>query len=258
MVLVENEGNARLTSSAPKIHIAVAGIEKLIPRAQDLGVFLNAAGAQRHRAAAHRLYFVSFRAPARGGNRWSGRILSWSCWTTAAPSFWPTLRNANRYIASGAARVSIIARYIAKSAATIIRGFIRGPIGAIITPQFHGVLKDPWLPFASSLCGACAEVCPVKIEIPEAVIEAARGGDGRAAPRRLGRDGTVGFQGMGLGDGASRRFIECWRVAAENSWGWRRRWGRWEIGRASERSRSLPKLASANGGAGARRNRELS
>ncbi|HZU26292.1 MAG TPA: LUD domain-containing protein, partial [Bryobacteraceae bacterium] len=44
VVVVENEGNARLTSSAPKIHIAVAGIEKVIPRAQDLGVFLKLLG----------------------------------------------------------------------------------------------------------------------------------------------------------------------------------------------------------------------
>ena len=46
-----------------------------------------------------------------------------------------------------------------------------GPIGAIITPQFHGVERDPWLPFASSLCGACAEVCPVKIDIPKLLLD---------------------------------------------------------------------------------------
>jgi L-lactate dehydrogenase complex protein LldF len=46
-----------------------------------------------------------------------------------------------------------------------------GPIGAIITPQFHGTERDSWLPFASSLCGACAEVCPVKIDIPKLLLE---------------------------------------------------------------------------------------
>ena len=45
-----------------------------------------------------------------------------------------------------------------------------GPIGKIITPQYHGVMQDPWLPFASSLCGACGEVCPVKIEIPKILL----------------------------------------------------------------------------------------
>jgi L-lactate dehydrogenase complex protein LldF len=46
-----------------------------------------------------------------------------------------------------------------------------GPIGAILTPQFHGIEEDPWLPFASSLCGACGEVCPVKIDIPRVLLE---------------------------------------------------------------------------------------
>src|ERR1051325_5423579 len=45
-----------------------------------------------------------------------------------------------------------------------------GPIGKILTPQFMGVHQDPWLPFASSLRGACAEVCPVKIEIPKILL----------------------------------------------------------------------------------------
>ena len=46
-----------------------------------------------------------------------------------------------------------------------------GPIGAIITPQFMGVSHEPGLPFASSLCGACGEVCPVKIDIPKVLLE---------------------------------------------------------------------------------------
>ena len=46
-----------------------------------------------------------------------------------------------------------------------------GPIGAIITPQFMGIEHEPSLPFASSLCGACAEVCPVKIDIPKVLLD---------------------------------------------------------------------------------------
>jgi len=46
-----------------------------------------------------------------------------------------------------------------------------GPIGKILTPQFKGLHDDPWVPFASSLCGACGEVCPVKIEIPRILLE---------------------------------------------------------------------------------------
>jgi L-lactate dehydrogenase complex protein LldF len=59
-----------------------------------------------------------------------------------------------------------------------------GPIGKILTPQFMGIEHDPWLPYASSLCGACGEVCPVKIEIPRILLELrsdiAQQGDNRA------------------------------------------------------------------------------
>jgi L-lactate dehydrogenase complex protein LldF len=50
-------------------------------------------------------------------------------------------------------------------------GVYSGPIGAILTPQFMGVSHEPALPFASSLCGACAEVCPVKIDIPKVLLD---------------------------------------------------------------------------------------
>ena len=66
-----------------------------------------------------------------------------------------------------------------------------GPIGAIITPQFHGVSQDPWLPFASSLCGACAEVCPVKIQIPELLLKLRA--DVTAAKERKGEGGMERF-----------------------------------------------------------------
>jgi L-lactate dehydrogenase complex protein LldF len=46
-----------------------------------------------------------------------------------------------------------------------------GPIGKILTPQFMGIEQDPWLPFASSLCGACGEVCPVKIDLPKILLD---------------------------------------------------------------------------------------
>ena len=75
VVLVENEGNARLSTSAPKIHIAVAGIEKVIPRAQDLAVFLNLLGRSATGPAPDRLHVISFGpAPCRR-DRWSRRVL---------------------------------------------------------------------------------------------------------------------------------------------------------------------------------------
>jgi L-lactate dehydrogenase complex protein LldF len=170
VVVVENEGNARLTSSAPKIHITVAGIEKLIPRAQDLGVFLTLLG--RSATGQPLTVYTSFLS----GPRRNGEI-------DGPDEFYVVLldNGRSRLLADPEKRQSL---YCIRCGACLnhcpvyrkIGGHnypwvYSGPIGAIITPQFHGVLKDPWLPFASSLCGACAEVCPVKIEIPKLLLK---------------------------------------------------------------------------------------
>ncbi len=84
-----------------------------------------------------------------------------------------------------------------------------GPIGAIITPQFHGVPKDPWLPFASSLCGACAEVCPVKIEIPKLLLKLRSEVTRRAAARGQGGCRALGVRNLGVGDDASTNLFDA-------------------------------------------------
>ena len=75
VVIVENEGNARLTTSAPKIHIAVAGIEKVIPRAQDLAVFLKLLA--RSATGQPLSVYTSFPGgpAAAGRSGWAGRVL---------------------------------------------------------------------------------------------------------------------------------------------------------------------------------------
>ncbi len=170
VVVVENEGNARLSSSAPKIHIAVAGIEKLIPRAQDLAVFLNLLG--RSATGQPLTVYTSFLS----GPRRPGEI-------DGPDEFYLVLLDNGRtkLLRDPEKRQSL---YCIRCGACLnhcpvyrkIGGhnypwIYSGPIGAIITPQFHGLTSDPWLPFASSLCGACAEVCPVKIEIPRLLLK---------------------------------------------------------------------------------------
>jgi len=170
VVLVENEGNARLSTSTPKIHVAVAGIEKLIPRAQDLAVFLNLLG--RSATGQPLTVYTSFLS----GPRREGEI-------DGPDEFYLVLvdNGRTRLLADPEKRQSL---FCIRCGACLnhcpvyrkIGGHnypwvYSGPIGAIITPQFHGVAQDPWLPFASSLCGACAEVCPVKIEIPKLLLK---------------------------------------------------------------------------------------
>jgi len=170
VVIVENEGNARLTTSAPKIHIAVAGIEKLIPRAQDLAVFLKLLGRS---ATGQRLtVYTSFLSGPRRADEIDG-----------PEEFYVVLLDNGRtkVLADRDKRQSL---YCIRCGACLnhcpvyrkIGGHsfpwvYSGPIGAILTPQFLGVRHEPGLPFASSLCGACAEVCPVKIDIPRILLE---------------------------------------------------------------------------------------
>jgi len=170
VVLVENEGNARLSTTAPKIHIAIAGIEKVIPRAQDLAVFLNLLG--RSATGQPLTVYTSFLS----GPRRAGEI-------DGPDEFYLVLLDNGRtkLLRDPEKRQSL---YCIRCGACLnhcpvyrkIGGHnypwvYSGPIGAIITPQFHGVTQDSWLPFASSLCGACAEVCPVKIEIPRLLLK---------------------------------------------------------------------------------------
>jgi L-lactate dehydrogenase complex protein LldF len=170
VVLVENEGNARLTTSAPRIHIAVAGIEKVIPRAQDLAVFLKLLG--RSATGQALTVYTSFLA----GPRRAGEI-------DGPQEFYVLLLDNGRskLLADRGKRQSL---YCIRCGACLnhcpvyrkIGGHsfpwvYSGPIGAIITPQFKGVSYEPGLPFASSLCGACAEVCPVKIDIPKVLLD---------------------------------------------------------------------------------------
>jgi L-lactate dehydrogenase complex protein LldF len=170
VVLVENEGNIRLTTTAPKFHVAIAGIEKLIPRAQDLAVFLKLLG--RSGTGQPLTVYTSVLSGPRRKEEIDG----------PSELYIVLLDNGRtRLLADAQKRESL---YCIRCGACLnhcpvyrkIGGHnypwvYSGPIGAIISPQYLGILHDPWLPFASSLCGACAEVCPVKIDIPKLLLD---------------------------------------------------------------------------------------
>lgn len=173
VVIVENEGNARLSHSAPPIHIAIAGIEKLIPRARDLGLFLDLLGRSASGQA-----LTSYTSIVSGPRR-PGEL-------DGPEEFYLVLLDAGRtkLLADVEKRESLqcIRCGACLNACPVYRkigghnypGVYSGPIGKIITPQFRGIESDPWLPFASSLCGACGEVCPVKIDIPGILLKLRR------------------------------------------------------------------------------------
>ncbi len=169
IVIVENEGNARLSTTAPRVHVAIAGIEKLIPRAADLAVFLKILG--RSATGQPLTVYTSFLSGPRRGEEIDG-----------PDEFYLVVLDNGRtkLLADRTKRQSL---YCIRCGACLnhcpiyrrIGGHsypwvYSGPIGAMITPQFQGITEHPWLPFASSLCGACSEVCPVKIEIPRILL----------------------------------------------------------------------------------------
>jgi L-lactate dehydrogenase complex protein LldF len=170
VVIIENEGNARLTTSAPRIHIAVAGIEKVIPRAQDLATFLKLLA----RSATGQLLsvYTSFLSGPRRPGEVDGPdefyvVLLDNGRTKLLPD---RSKRQSLYCIRCGACLNTCPVY-RKIGGHSFPWVYSGPIGAIITPQFMGVSHEPALPFASSLCGACGEVCPVKIDIPKVLLE---------------------------------------------------------------------------------------
>jgi L-lactate dehydrogenase complex protein LldF len=169
LVLVENEGNIRLTTSLPRIHVALIGIEKVIPRMDDLDVFLRllprSASGQQMSSYVSFLTGVKQSVSEEGPEELHVVILDNGRTDILAN---PRLRESLYCIRCGAClNTCPVYQKIGGHA----YGWIYpGPIGALLTPQLIGRERAADLPFASSLCGACRDVCPVKINIPDMLL----------------------------------------------------------------------------------------
>ncbi len=162
--ITENEGNARLTAGLPRIHVAVMGIEKVLPRFEDLALFLPllaTAGAGQTLTGYNTLYAGPKTADEPDGPEEFHVVLLDNHRTRLLAD--PQQRDALHCIRCGAClNVCPIFKNIG--------GFsygttYQGPIGSVITPHFKGLQDWKHLSGASSLCGACTEACPVKIDI---------------------------------------------------------------------------------------------
>ncbi len=168
IVLVENEGNIRLCTTAPRVHVALVGIEKIIPRFKDLAVFLRLLGRSGtgQKLTAYTSLLSGPRRDSEDGPAEmhvvlvdNGRVRTLSD---------EKMRESLYCIRCGAClNACPVYRKIGGHA----YGWVySGPIGALITPEFNGISQARELPFASSLCGACREVCPVRINIPDLLL----------------------------------------------------------------------------------------
>jgi len=160
-VVCTNEGNADLSANLPKLHIASIGIEKLIPRIADLGVFVrmlsrSALGSPITQITSH------FRAPRPGTELHVVLVDNGRSERLGMEGFWPSLK----CIRCGACMNTC--PVYRRSGGLSYGATYSGPIGVIIDPAFN-LRKYSALPFASTLNGSCTSVCPVKINIHDQI-----------------------------------------------------------------------------------------
>lgn len=170
IVLVENEGNIRFTTSLPKIHLAIMGLEKIVPRLRDLPAFLSV--LPRSATGQKASSYVSMITGAKREDEPEGpeefHLLLVDHGRSAVLAD-PKLRDALRCIrCSACLNVCPVYQQVGGHA----YGWVYpGPIGAVLGPGLLGLESTTHLPQASSLCGACGEVCPVKIPLPGLLLE---------------------------------------------------------------------------------------
>jgi len=170
IVLVENEGNIRLSTSLPRIHVALMGIEKLVPSLDDLAIFLKvlARSASGQKMSSYVSLITGPRRPgeADGADEFHLIIIDNGRSRILADE---EMRESLYCLRCGAC-LNVCPVY-QKIGGHAYGSVYSGPIGSIITPAFAGLEKAKDLPFASTLCGACREICPVRIDIPRILLK---------------------------------------------------------------------------------------
>lgn len=190
--VVESEGNGRMCLTLPRVLISLMGIEKVLPRWSDLEVFLQ------------------LLPRAATGERMNPYT---SLWTGVRPGDGPQefhlvlLDNGRtRIMADAQARETLhcircsrclnVCPVYERVGGHSYDSMYQGPIGAILTPQLRGFDAAGSLPFASTLCGACYEVCPVKIDIPRILVHLRAGAvEERRAKHMLDAE-AIGMQAV--------------------------------------------------------------
>ena len=181
--ITENEGNARLTAALPRVHIAISGIEKVVANLDDLAVLLPmlaTAGAGQPMTCYNTLYGGPRREGEADGPEAMHLVLLDNSRTALLAD--PEQRDALHCIRCGAC---LNVCPIFKNVGGFTYGTTyQGPIGSVITPHLRGLTDWNHLSGASSLCGACTDACPVRIDIHHHLLHNRRNA-ARTAPSRL-------------------------------------------------------------------------
>ncbi|HEV3375914.1 MAG TPA: LutB/LldF family L-lactate oxidation iron-sulfur protein [Thermoleophilaceae bacterium] len=164
--VVESEGNGRMCTTLPEVLVTVMGIEKLVPTWRDMEVFLQL--LPRSSTGERMNPYTSFWSGVRPGDgpREFHLVLLDNGRTGVLAD--QVGRQTLRCIRCSAC-LNVCPVY-ARTGGHAYESVYPGPIGAILTPQLKGLESGRSLPYASSLCGACYEVCPVEIDIPRVLV----------------------------------------------------------------------------------------
>ena len=167
--LVTNEGNGRMTTTLPRVHVAVMGIERLVPTLADLSIMLQvlARSATGQKLTGYTSLITGPRRPAEPDGPEEMHVV--------------LVDNGRSHVLSGemAEILYCIRCGACLNACPVYReigghaygSVYPGPVGAVLTPALGGIKNWSDLPQASTLCGACREVCPVRIDIPRMLLE---------------------------------------------------------------------------------------
>ena len=192
LCLVENEGNGRMCTTVPPVHIAITGIEKVVEKLEHVPP-LYALLTRSATGQAISTYFNIISGPRKGDEKDGPTEVHLILLDNGRSQAYADeqMRQTLQCIRCGACmnHCPVYTRVGGHAYGTTYPG----PIGKIISPHMMGLEQTHELPFASTLCGACGEVCPVKIPIPDLLMRLRREATHEAAP---GRAPLVG-QGAG-------------------------------------------------------------
>ena len=227
ITLVTNEGNGRMSTSVPRIHVAVMGMEKIVPSIQDLStmlrILIRSATGQRISTYVTMVNGPKTPDEEEGPDEFHVVIMNNGRHKLLAD---PLLRESLNCIRCGAC---LNACPVYRKVGGHAYGWVYpGPIGAIVTPVITGLKDASNLPSASSLCGACHEACPVKINIPRMLLElrhkTAEGlsdpneRTSKLAERAIWKAWRIGMMGRGRFDWGARIAYLLMRPFSINGW----------------------------------------
>jgi L-lactate dehydrogenase complex protein LldF len=167
--LVSNEGNARLVSSLPRIHIALIGKERIVESLDDLAVMLQVL-ARSATGQPLTSYTTLITGPRRPGEQDGPDELHLIIVDNGRSKLLGTKYEEMLACIRCGACLNVCPIY-RKSGGGAYSGVYSGPMGAVLLPLLTGLDRSPALPHASSLCGACTAACPVKIPLHELLLD---------------------------------------------------------------------------------------